>query len=185
MHLYEKTISSEVIHKGNIINLTRDTVELENGTTAIREVVHHSGGVCIVPITDKNEIVFVKQFRYPFNDVLLEIPAGKLNAGEDHCECGKRELLEETGAVAKEFNYIGCLYPTTAYLTEKIHMYIAFGLTFENQCLDDDEFLDIIKIPFNEAVSMIMNDEIHDAKTQIAILKTATAMLLERIQLED
>jgi len=173
MHLYEKTIKSEVIHEGKIIRVTQDTVELENGQTALREVVHHSGGVCVVPITDDGEILFVKQFRYPFKDVLLEIPAGKLNEGENHFECGQRELLEETAAIAGEFKYIGVMYPTTAYLTEKIHMYLAQGLSYEKQNLDEDEFLDVVKIPFEKAIEMIMNNEIPDAKTQIAVLKVA------------
>ena len=173
MHLYEKTLDSVVIHDGKIISLTKDSVELENGEKAIREVVHHNGGVCVVPITENNEIIFVKQFRYPFKEVLLEIPAGKLDKGEDHYDCGKRELLEETGAAASEFTYIGVMYPTTGYLTEKIHMYYAKGLTFTKQKLDADEFLDIEKIPFDKALEMIMENKLHDAKTQVAILKTA------------
>lgn len=173
MHLYEKTLDSVVIHNGKIINVTKDTVELENGKKATREVVHHNGGVCVVPITENNEIILVKQFRYPFNDVLLEIPAGKIDVGEDHYDCGKRELLEETGAVASKFTYLGVMYPTTAYLTEKIHMYYAKGLTFSKQKLDEDEFLEVVKIPFDKAIEMIMNNEIPDAKTQVAILKTA------------
>ncbi len=172
MHLFEKTISSERIYEGRVINLRKDTVLLENGQTAAREVVEHSGGVCIVPIMDDGTVLFVKQYRYPFGEVLLEIPAGKLNPGEDHFECGKRELLEETAAVAGEFIYMGMLYPTTAYLTEKIHMYLARGLTFAEQKLDDDEFLDVVKIPFEKAVDMVMSNEIKDSKTQIAILKT-------------
>ena len=173
MHLYEKTLDSMVIHDGKIITVTTDTVELENGTKASREVVHHSGGVCVVPITDEGEIIFVKQFRYPFGEVLLEIPAGKLNKGENHYECGKRELVEETGAVAGEFTYLGVLYPTTAYLTEQIHMYYAKNLSYTKQNLDEDEFLDVVKIKFEKAIEMVMNNEIKDAKTQIAILKTA------------
>ncbi len=173
MHLYEKTLDSLVIHDGIVIKVTKDTVELENGKTSVREVVHHNGGVCVVPLTDKDEIIFVKQFRYPFKEVLLEIPAGKLNKGEDHYLCGKRELLEETGAVAEHFEYLGVMYPTTGYLTEKIYMYYAKGLTFENQMLDEDEFLDVEKIPFQKALEMVMNNEINDAKTQIAILKLA------------
>lgn len=173
MHLYEKTLDSLVIHEGKIVTLTKDTVELENGEKAFREVVHHHGGVCIVPINENDEILFVKQFRYPFKDILLEIPAGKLEKDEDHYECGKRELLEETGATASEFTYIGVMYPTTGYVTEKIHMYYAKGITFTQQKLDDDEFLDIVKIPFDKAVEMIMSNEIPDAKSQIAILKTA------------
>lgn len=173
MHLYEKTLDSVVNLDGKIIKVTTDTVELENGETAFREVVHHCGGVCIVPITEDDEIIFVKQFRYPFKEVILEIPAGKIDKGEDHYDCGKRELLEETGAVASEFTYIGVMYPTTGYVTEKIYMYYAKGLTFTKQKLDEDEFLDVVKIPFDKALEMIMNNELPDAKTQIAILKTA------------
>lgn len=173
MHLYEKQLSSKIIHDGKIIKLSVDTVELENGRTATREVVHHNGGVSIVPLTDNNEVIFVKQFRYPFNDVILEIPAGKIDKDEFHGDCGKRELLEETGAVAQKFDYLGVMYPTTGYVTEKIHMYLARGLSFKSQNLDDDEFLDVVKIPIEKAIDMIMNDEIHDAKSQIAILKTA------------
>lgn len=173
MHLYEKAIDSKVIHEGRIIKVTEDTVELENGKEAKREVVHHSGGVCVVPVTDCDEIIFVKQYRYPFQDVLLEIPAGKLNYGEDHFECGKRELLEETAAIASDYKYLGVMYPTTAYLTEKIHIYLAKGLTFEQQNLDDDEFLDVVKIPFDKAIEMVMANEIPDAKTQLAVLKAA------------
>lgn len=173
MHLYEKTLDSLVIHNGKIITVTEDTVELENGKTAKREVVHHHGGVSIVPITDNDEIILVKQFRYPIQEVILEIPAGKLEKDEDHFECGKRELLEETGAVASQYTYLGLLYPTTGYDTEKIHMYLAKGLTFAKQDLDADEFLDVVKIPFDKVVEMIMSNEIKDAKTQIAVLKTA------------
>ncbi len=171
MHLYEKKLDSKIIHEGRIITVTKDTVELENGMTALREVVHHSGGVCVLPLTDENEIIFVKQFRYPFQSVLLEIPAGKLNKGEDPFECGKRELKEETGACATEYTFLGVMYPTTAYLTEKIHIYLARGLDFSSQSLDDDEFLDVVKLPFDKAVEMVLNNEICDAKTQIAILK--------------
>lgn len=171
MHLFEKTVKSEKIYEGRIISLRKDTVELENGKTALREVVEHPGGVCVVPITDDNHIIFVRQYRYPFGEALLEVPAGKLNPGEDHFECGKRELLEETGAIPSEYSYMGVLYPTTAYLTEKIHMYLAKGLSFSTQSLDDDEFLDVVKVPFEKAVEMVMSNEIKDSKTQIAVLK--------------
>jgi len=173
MHLFEKTLESKHIYDGKILKVTVDTVELENGQTALREVVHHYGGVCVVAVTENNEIIFVNQFRYPFNDVLLEIPAGKIDKGEEHFECGKRELLEETGAVASDYKYLGVMYPTTGYLTEKIHMYLAQGLTFEEQSLDNDEFLDVVKIPFDKAIEMILNNEIPDGKTQVAILKAA------------
>ena len=97
MHLQEKTISSDLIYEGPIFTITHDKAELENSSTAVRDVLHHHGGVCVIPITENNEIFLVKQFRYPFQTVTREVPAGKLEKGEDHGECGKRELLEETG----------------------------------------------------------------------------------------
>ena len=172
MHLDETMITTEKIYDGKIFKVTKDTVLLENKQNAIREVVHHSGGVCVVPITDDGEVILVKQFRYPFQEAILEIPAGKLNLNEDHYECGLRELLEETGAVPSEYSYLGTAYPTPAYVTEKIHMYLAKGLTFKEQKLDEDEFLDVVKMPFDEAISLVMDNKICDAKTQIALLKT-------------
>ena len=171
MHLEEKTISVEQIYNGKIIDVTREKVLLENKSEAYREVVHHSGGVCILPINDKGEVLFVRQFRYPFKEVLLEIPAGKRENGEDPKECGLRELKEEVGAVSKDITFLGKLYPTVAYDTEVIYMYMAQNLSFGEQKLDEDEFLDIVKIPLDKAYKMVLNDEIPDAKTQIAILK--------------
>lgn len=173
MHLFEKTVASELIFDGKIITVKKDSAELENGETVNRELVVHPGGVCVVPINEKGEVLMVKQFRYPFQTVLTEIPAGKLEFGEDHREAGLRELREETGAVCEKFEYLGVCYPSVAYLTEKIHMYLATGLTFENQDLDEDEFLDVVKVPFEKAVEMVMNGELPDAKTQCAILKAA------------
>ncbi|MCH5194465.1 MAG: NUDIX hydrolase [Oscillospiraceae bacterium] len=173
MHLFEKTVSSDLIFDGKIITVKNDTAELENGEIVPRELVVHPGGVCVVPITDKGEILMVKQFRYPFQTVLTEVPAGKLEVGEDHREAGLRELREETGAVCEKFEYLGVCYPSVAYLSEKIHMYMATGLTFEKQDLDEDEFLDVIKIKIEDAVKMVMNGELPDAKTQCAVLKSA------------
>ncbi len=173
MHLFEKTVTSELIFDGKIITVKKDTAELENGEIVNRELVVHPGGVCVVPINENGEVLMVKQFRYPFKEALTEIPAGKLEIGEDHREAGLRELREETGAVCENFEYLGVCYPSVAYLTEKIHMYLATGLTFENQDLDDDEFLDVIKIKLEDAVEMVMNNELPDAKTQCAILKAA------------
>ena len=115
--------------------------------------------------------MFVKQFRYPFKEVLLEIPAGKINDGEEHYECGRRELLEETGASCENYEYMGVMYPSLAYLSEKIHMYLATGLSFSERHLDEDEFLDVVSIPMEKAVEMVMSNEIKDGKTQIAVLK--------------
>ncbi len=173
MHLFEKTVESEPIFDGKIIKVKKDKAELENGEIVNRELVIHPGGVCIVAVTDEDEILMVKQFRYPFQTVLTEIPAGKLEFGEDHREAGLRELKEETGAACEKFEYLGVCYPSVAYLTEKIHMYLATGLSFDKQKLDADEFLDVIRVKFEDAVKMVMNNEIPDAKTQCAILKAA------------
>lgn len=173
MHLQEKTVSSEIKYEGMIFTITHDTAKLENGSLAGRDVLHHTGGVCVIPVTDNNEIYLVRQFRYPFKEVTVEIPAGKLDAGEDHAECGRRELLEETGLNCSEYVYLGKLYPVPAYDTEIIHIYLARGLSFDKQNLDEDEFLDVEKVPLAKAVEMVMDGEILDAKTQIAILKAA------------
>ncbi|MBQ8612997.1 MAG: NUDIX hydrolase [Ruminiclostridium sp.] len=176
MHLDEKTLESTLAFKGTILEIYKDTVLLENGKTALRDVVRHPGGVCVVALNENNEVYFVKQFRYPHKKALLEIPAGKLEWGEDHFECGKRELREETGFTADEFTYLGCLFPTPAYDSEVIHMYLAKGLHKAEQDLDEDEFLDVLTIPLDEAVKMVMNNEIEDAKTQLALLKASVLL---------
>lgn len=172
MHLEEKTLTSEQKFDGKIVKLFVDKVELENGDTAMREVIRHPGGVCVVPLDEDGNVLFVRQFRYPHKQVLLEIPAGKLEPGEDHRACGLRELGEETGCTCDSFDYLGSLIPTPAYDGEIIHMYLARGLHRGEQKLDKDEFLDVEKIPLEKAAEMIMNNELPDAKTQIAILKT-------------
>lgn len=172
MHLEEKTLSSEQKFDGKVVKLFVDSVELENGKTATREVIKHPGGVCVLPLDEDENILMVRQFRYPTGKVLLEIPAGKLELGEDHRECGLRELREETGCTCDEFTYLGNLIPTPAYDNEVIHMYLARGLHSGEQKLDEDEFLEVEKIPLKKAAEMVMNNEIADAKTQLAILKT-------------
>ena len=172
--MYEKEtkISSEKIYDGVVVKLSKDKVRLDNGYETVREVIHHPGGVCIAALDDDNNLFFVEQFRYPFETALTELPAGKLEFGENPEECGKRELKEEVGATADSFEYIGKLYPTVAYDTEIIYMYLAKGLTFGEQHLDEGEFLGVKKIPLDEAYRMVMENEIFDAKTQLAVLKT-------------
>ena len=178
MHLEEKTLSGEQKFDGKVVKLFVDKVELENGNETFREVIKHPGGVCVLPLDEDNNVLMVRQFRYPHHKVLLEIPAGKLEPGEDHRACGLRELKEETGCTCDEFTYLGNLIPTPAYDTEVIHMYLARGLHGGEQKLDADEFLEVEKIPLDKAVEMVMNNEITDAKTQIALLKTTR--LLDR-----
>lgn len=172
MVLSEKTIEKEVVFEGRIITVRKDKAELEDGTVAPRELVIHSGGVCVVPLTDDNKVIMVRQFRYAFGEPLLEIPAGKLEKGEDHRSAALRELEEETGAKCTSFEYLGVCYPSVAYLTENIHMYLARGLSFGKAHLDEGEFLDVLTVSLDEAAEMVMRGEIPDAKTQIAILKT-------------
>lgn len=168
----ETTTHKETIFTGRVVTVRKDKAVLEDGTEVDRELVIHSGGVCVVPLTADNEVIMVRQFRYAFGEPLLEIPAGKLEPGEDHYSAALRELSEETGAECPKLEYLGVCYPSVAYLTEKIHMYLAKDLTFGKAHLDEGEFLDVERVPLDKAVRMIMNGEIPDAKTQIALLKT-------------
>ena len=152
--------------------MRRDEALLPNGTKAYREVVEHPGGVCVAALTENDEVLFVRQFRYPYTEVILEIPAGKRDRGEtDPLECGKRELLEETGATAENFFSLGTLYPTPGYTDEVIYMYGATGLSYGEAQPDEDEFLALEKIPLEKAVEMVMDGSLPDAKTQTCILK--------------
>lgn len=173
MKLYEKTLETKSIFEGRVIHVKHDTVELENGEKAMREIVEHPGGVCIAALTENNELLFVRQFRYPYKEVVLELPAGKLEKGQTPLENGKRELLEETGAVGREYMTLGKLYPSPGYCGEIIHLYFCKIDHFEQQQLDEDEFVSVERIPLNKAVEMILNNQIPDAKTQVAVLKTA------------
>jgi ADP-ribose pyrophosphatase len=165
----ETTLSEEVIYNGKIITVRRDIAELD-GKEVVRELVLHSGGVCVLALTDKDEVVMVKQFRYPFGEALLEIPAGKLEKGEDPRTAALRELREETGAEPAQFEFLGVIYPTVAYLNEKIHIYLATGLNFTETDFDDDEYIEMSLVPFDSAVEMVMSNEIKDAKTIAAVM---------------
>lgn len=171
MHLFEEKISSREVYSGRIFDITSDTVRLENGKEALREVVHHNGGVCVVPIDDEGNIYLVRQFRYPYGDTMLEIPAGKLEKGEQHRAAALRELEEEVGAVPESLEYLGGISPTPAYSTEIIHLYVARGLRFTATHPDEGEFLDIVKLPLAQARSMALGGELPDAKTQIGVLR--------------
>lgn len=173
MELEEKKLSSEEIFDGVAIHLFRDEILLPNGNKGVREVVRHPGAVCVIPITDDGEIIFVNQFRYALNRVTLEVPAGKLEKGEDPMEAALRELSEETGITAENIESLDALYTSPALIDEIIYMYIATGLSQGEQHLDDDEFVNAVKIPLDEAIEMVMTGKIMDAKTQLIILKAA------------
>ena len=176
--LTEKKLSSKEIFQGRVVHLVVDQVELENGHQTVREVVKHPGGVCIAALTEANELLFVRQFRYPYGEVVLELPAGKLEKGSSPLENGKRELEEETGAVGFGYVSLGKLYPSPGYTGEIIHLYFCRVKDFGAMNPDDDEFLEVEKIPLSKAVEMVLNNEIPDSKTQTAVLKTA--MLLQK-----
>ncbi len=173
MELFEKTVEKNYIYKGKIINVRCDKAELPTGKPCTREVVEHNGGVCVAALTDSNELMFVRQFRYPYMEVILELPAGKLEKGEDPFEAGKRELREETGCVAENYADLGKFYPTPGYCGEIIHLYAGWNLKECDMNLDEDEFLEVEKIPLDKAVDMVLNGEIRDGKTQALVMRVA------------
>lgn len=173
MNMTEKTLSSDCRFEGRILRLKLDTVELPDGQHAAREVVEHPGGVCIAALTDNCELLFVRQFRYPYGTEVWELPAGKRERGEEPLVTAQRELKEETGAVAATYLPLGTLYPTPGYCNEVIYLYAATDLSMEEATPDEDEFLEAQRIPLERAVQMVMDGELPDAKTQTLILKVA------------
>ena len=172
--LHETKLSSELIYDGKVVHLYRDAVRLPNGHESIREVVRHVGAVCVLPLFEDGSVLVERQFRYPHDRVLWEIPAGKLDSkAEEHLAAVKRELYEETGYTADKFTSLGLLYTTPAFVDEVIEMYLAEGLHTQNdgQHLDEDEFLTVEKLHIDTLCDMVMRGEIPDAKTQVAVLK--------------
>ena len=177
--LKEIPLDSQLIRAGRILDMRLDHVKVYNGSTAARELVRHLGAVCIVPVTDDGQIVLERQYRYPIDRVLTELPAGKLDyPGEDPLEAAKRELREETGFRAKEWVFLGDFYPAAAYSDEHIRMYLARGLIKGD--LDPDENINVFTLPLDKAADAVMHGEIPDAKTQLAVLKTAEYLKREK-----
>ncbi len=169
MNFKEKLIQKNPIYNGRILNLRNDNVLLPNGKTADREVIEHNGGSAIICIKN-NKILLVKQYRYPFNEETLEIPAGKLNKGEKASDTAIRELEEEAGLKTDNVKLVFTMYPTPAYDTEIIRIFEAEDFIASHQRLDDDEFLSASWIELNKANEMVKNGQIKDGKTIIAIL---------------
>ena len=172
--LREVQVSSETVFDGAILHVRRDNVALPNGNPANREVIRHIGAVCVIPVTEDDQVIVERQYRYPIDRVITEIPAGKLDSREeDRLSAIKRELWEETGYTAEEWISLGDFHPAPAYSDEYISMYMARKLHAGARHLDEDEFLDVMTVPLKELVEDVMEGRISDAKTQTAVLKAA------------
>lgn len=176
--LIEEKIRSESIYDGKLLHVRCDTVCLPNGNTATREWVLHPGASAVLPITEEGDVLLVRQYRYPIGEITLEIPAGKLDTpDEDPLECAKRELSEETGYSAASYEKLTTLATTVGFSNEKIHIYIARGLQAGKQHTDDDEFIHVVKMSLQEALSLVYDGTISDGKSIIAILMAAHSKL--------
>ncbi|MGN1100001.1 MAG: NUDIX domain-containing protein [Christensenellales bacterium] len=171
MELTEKTLTQQTVYSGKILRVNRDTVLLPNGHESVREVVRHMAGVCILPVDENDDVYLVSQFRYPYAATLLELPAGKLENGEDKLECAMRELKEETGLTAGKFEYMGEIYPSPGYTDEIIHLYLATDLKRSSPSPDEDEFLNVKVVNVFKLTKMISKNQIKDAKTLIALMR--------------
>ena len=171
MDFYEKQIDAKTVYEGLIVNVRSDIAELGNGKHVRREVVEHPGGVGIIPVTHDNKVLMVRQYRYPMEEELLEIPAGKLDDGEAPIDCAKRELYEETGCKAGKIVDMGEIYPSPGFCRETLYLYLALDLQHGDMHLDEDEFLSVEAVDIEELIDKIMANELPDAKSIIGILK--------------
>lgn len=172
--LCEKFISGTETYHGPLLHVFHDRVRLPNGAQAGRDYIKHDGAVCMIPVFEDNTVAVERQFRYPLDRVITEIPAGKLNGpDEDRLEAAKRELREETGLTGDEWIFLGDLYCAVAYSTERIGMYLVRSLHQGERQLDEDEFLNVERVPLSVLVRQVMEGEITDSKTQTAVLKAA------------
>lgn len=171
-NLEETLISREEIFHGVALHIVKDQIRLPNGKTGVREISIHDGAAAVIPVLSDGRVIMERQYRYAHHRVMLEIPAGKLNyASEDPLEAAKRELFEETGAVAEKYTFLGKIATCPALVEEIVHLYLAEDITLGEQHLDPDEFLDVELIHIDDLYKMVMSGEIVDSKTQIAILK--------------
>ena len=172
--LVEKKISSERVFDGFLLHLNKDEIELPNGHRATREWIEHPGASAIIPLLPDNQIILVRQFRYPVGKVTLEVPAGKLDkVGEDPLECAKRELSEETGYTAGKIWKLTTIATTVGFSNEYIHLYAASDLTAGKVHPDSDEFINVVKMPLTAALQMVETGKIYDAKSAVSILLLA------------
>jgi ADP-ribose pyrophosphatase len=168
--LIEKPLHSEQVYRGHFLDVRRDRVALPDGREAAREYIVHPGAVMVVPLMDDGHLLMERQYRHPMGRVMLEFPAGKLDAGEDPLACGRRELLEETGYVAQEWAYAGAMHNAIAYSTEVIHLYFARHLQLREQRLDAGEFLELVSLSPEALDLASARGEVTDAKTLVGLL---------------
>lgn len=178
MELHEQTLSSQTIFEGKIITVKVDEARLPNGAAARREVVEHPGGVCVLALQEDGTVPLVRQFRYPLGKTLLELPAGKLEYGEEPRPAAIRELGEEVGLEPAELIDLGYMHVSPGFCNERIYLYLARELKTVPVHPDEDEFLDIVYLPFETLVERVMSGEITDAKTVAAVLKTKVLLNL-------
>lgn len=171
MDYTEKCLQREELFRGRIIEVHRDRVSLPDGGQALREIVEHSGGVAVIPVDADGGVWCVRQFRYAFGEMMLEVPAGKLEPGESPLDCAVRELSEETGFTAESYTYLGALYPSPGYCKETLHLYLATGLRPGQAHLDPGEFLDVERHSLEELAALVLRNQLPDAKTAMAVLK--------------
>ncbi len=169
MDLTEHCINSEILAQGGLLTVKRDTVRLPKGNISHREYVTHPGAVVVVPLLPDGKVVLERQYRYPLHQVFIELPAGKIDPGEDVLKTGQRELLEETGYIAHDWIKLGVQHPCIGYSNEVIHIYLASGLVAGEHQRDDDEMLEVFDLKFEDCLAMIQRGEITDSKTIAAL----------------
>ena len=180
MKLFEKRVDRKEVFEGQIFSVYLDQAQIGDGSIRPREVVEHSGGVCVVAVDDDRNVYMVRQFRYAYDRVILEIPAGKLEYGEDPLSAAKRELEEEIGVRAESWISLGDVWPTPGFCDEVQHLYLARGLIFGETHPDEDEFLEQVQMPFAQAFAMAADGRMQDSKSVVAILRAHLLMEEER-----
>ncbi len=167
--LYEHPLNSTKVYTGKLLHVHRDEVRLPDGKTSVREYIRHPGAVVILPLTSSGELILERQHRYPLGRDFIEVPAGKIDPGEQTLACAQRELLEETGYKAQDWRYVATVYPCIGFADERLVYYLAQDLTFEGHQRDEDEFLEIFSLPVAQALTMVQSGEICESKTIIGL----------------
>jgi len=168
-NLYEHRLGGAKVYEGRLLHVHRDEVRLPDGSTSIREYIRHPGAVVVLPLLDSGEVILERQHRYPLGRDFIEVPAGKIDPGEDTLACAQRELLEETGYVASDWQYVTTVYPCIGYADERLVFYLAKGLEYRGPRRDEDEFLEVFTLPFAEALEQVRRGEICEVKTVIGL----------------